>query len=94
MFRHVILPASLPQIFVGLRIAGGVGVLTLIGAEFVYTPDLKGIGYRINLARTVYDPPQVYVGLVVAAILGVLFTLVIRILGRIASPWARDNSVG
>jgi sulfonate transport system permease protein len=95
MFRHVILPASLPQIFVGLRIAGGVGVLTLIGAEFVYTPDLKGIGYRINLARTVYDPPQAYVGLVVAAILGVLFTLVIRILGRLASPWARDDhSIG
>ena len=50
MFRHVILPASLPQIFVGLRIAGGVAVLTMIGAEFVLHAGQKGIGYRITLA--------------------------------------------
>jgi sulfonate transport system permease protein len=87
VFRHVILPASLPQIFVGLRIGGGVAVLTLIGPEFVYTPDSMGIGYRINLARTVYDPVQAYVGFVVAAVLGVLFTLVIGLVGRLLSPW-------
>jgi sulfonate transport system permease protein len=92
MFRHVVLPASLPQIFVGLRIAGGVAVLTLIGSEFVFTPDSKGVGYQINYARTILDPPRAYVGLVVAGVLGVLFTFVIRILGRLASPWARDDS--
>ena len=54
MFRHVIFPASLPQVFVGLRISAGVAVLTVIGAEFAYTPYSKGIGYRIN-AR----PPDV-----------------------------------
>jgi ABC-type nitrate/sulfonate/bicarbonate transport system permease component len=91
MFRHVVLPASLPQIFVGLRIGGGVAVLTLIGAEFVYTPDSHGIGYRINLARTVYDPVQAYVGFVVAAVLGVLFTLVIGLVGRLVSPWVHQR---
>lgn len=95
MFRHVILPASLPQIFVGLRVAGGVAVLTLIGAEFVFTPDSDGIGYRINNARTILDPKQAYVGLVVAGVLGVLFTFVIRVLDRLASPWVRkDTTVG
>jgi sulfonate transport system permease protein len=94
MFRHVILPASLPQIFVGLRVAGGVAVLTLIGAEFVFTPDQKGIGYKINNARNILDPPQAYAGLVVAGILGVVFTFVIRLIGRFASPWARDRTIG
>ena len=89
MFRHVVLPASLPQIFVGLRIAAGVAVLTLIGVEFVFTPDQKGIGYKINNARTIFDPPQAYVGLVVAGILGVVFTFVIRLVGRFASPGRR-----
>ncbi|MCU1380412.1 MAG: binding-protein-dependent transport system inner rane component [Acidimicrobiales bacterium] len=92
MFRHVILPASLPQIFVGLRVAGGVAILTVIGAEFVFAPKSDGIGYRINNARTVLDPKQAYVGLVVAGVLGVLFTLVIRLLDRLASPWAREGS--
>ena len=91
MFRHVVLPASLPQIFVGLRVAGGVAVLTLIGAEFVFTPDSKGIGYKINFARTILDPPMAYVGLFIAGLLGIVFTFVIRILGRVASPWYRDD---
>ena len=95
MFRHVILPAALPQIFVGLRVAGGVAVLTLIGAEFVFTPDSDGIGYRINNARTILDPKQAYVGLVVAGVLGVVFTSIIRLVDRLTSPWVReDTSVG
>jgi len=94
MFRHVILPAALPQIFVGLRVAGGVAVLTVIGAEFVFTPDGDGIGYRINNARTVFDIPQAYVGLAVAGILGVVFTAIIRLLDRLTSPWARGKKIG
>jgi sulfonate transport system permease protein len=91
LFRHVLLPASLPQVFVGLRIAGGVAVLTLIGAEFVFTPDSMGIGYRINYARTILDPKQAYAGLVVAGVLGLLFTVVIRAAGRIVTPWVRND---
>lgn len=94
VFRHVILPASLPQIFVGLRVAGGVAVLTIIGAEFVFSPGSDGIGYRINNARTILDPKQAYVGLAVAGVLGVVFTGVIRLLARLASPWASDKSIG
>lgn len=88
MFRHVVLPASLPQIFVGLRIAAGVAVLTLIGTEMVYPPNNQGIGYRINNARTILDPKQAYVGLVVSAVFGVVFTALINVLGRIVVPWA------
>ncbi|HEX7096334.1 MAG TPA: ABC transporter permease [Acidimicrobiales bacterium] len=94
MFRHVMLPAALPQIFVGLRVAAGVAVLTLIGAEFVFTPDSKGIGYRINNARQILDPKQAYVGLVVAAFVGVLFTTLIKFIGRVVTPWARDDAIG
>lgn len=94
MLRHVMLPAALPQIFVGLRVAAGVAVLTLIGAEFVFTPDSKGIGYRINNARQILDPKQAYVGLVVAAIVGVVFTTLIKLIGRVVTPWSRDESIG
>ncbi len=90
-FRHVIFPAALPEIFLGLRVAAGVAVLTLIGAEFVYAPGLQGIGYRINNARTVFDPLQAYVGLVVAAILGALFVSLIKMIGKLVAPWASDD---
>ena len=91
MFRHVLLPAALPQIFVGLRIAAGVTVLTVIGVEFVYAPGNLGLGYRINNARQILDPAQMYVAIVLASVLGVIFTWIVRFVGRRLSPWARED---
>lgn len=91
LFTQVLLPGSLPQIFVGLRVAAGVTVLTVIGVEFVYAPGNLGLGYRINSARQVLDPGQMYVAIVIAAILGVLFTWVVRRIGRLVAPWAKDD---
>jgi sulfonate transport system permease protein len=87
-FRHVILPATLPQIFVGLRVAAGVAVLTMIGVEFVYSGS-QGMGYRIVTARQQFDPKQAYVGLVASGMLGVTFTWVIKAIGWLAMPWLR-----
>lgn len=91
LFRHVVFPASLPQIFVGLRVSAGVGVLVMIGAEFVFAPGAQGVGYRINNARTIFDPLQAYVGLVVSAVLGVVFVSLIKLLAYITLPWSRDR---
>jgi sulfonate transport system permease protein len=91
LFRHVLLPAALPQIFVGLRVAAGVTVLTVIGVEFVYPPSNLGLGYRINNARQILDPAQMYVAIVLASILGVVFTWIVRFVGRRLSPWSRED---
>lgn len=91
-FRHVILPAALPQIFVGLRIAAGVAVLTLIGVEFVFAPSNQGIGYITNLGRQLGVPKQAYVGVVIAALMGVVLTWIVRLAGRLATPWAPEGS--
>jgi len=91
LFRHVLLPAALPQIFVGLRIAAGVTVLTVIGVEFVFAADSQGLGYRINNARQIFDPAQMYVGIVLASVLGVLFTWLVRFVGRRLSPWSKET---
>ena len=92
MFRHVLLPATLPQVFVGLRVAAGVAVLTVIGVEFAFPPKTLGIGYRINNAKNIFDPKQAYVGLVVAAIMGVAFSTLVSLVGRWLTPWHRKKS--
>ena len=91
MFRHVLLPATLPQVFVGLRVAAGVAVLTVIGVEFAFPPKTLGIGYRINNAKNIFDPKQAYVGLVVAALMGVAFSGIVSLVGRWLTPWARSR---
>lgn len=89
MFRHVILPAALPQIFVGLRIAAGVSVLVLIGVEFVIGTD--GLGFLINNSRSLLINRRMFVGIAVAALLGVVFTMLVRAIGRRLTPWAADD---
>ena len=93
LFRHVLFPGSLPQIFVGLRIAAGVAVLIMIGVELVLASD--GLGELIEQGRTLFLPERTYVGIVLAALIGLAFTLVIRVIGRILLPWApEDNAPG
>lgn len=86
MFRHVLLPGSLPPIFVGLRIAAGVSVLMVVGVEFVVSTE--GLGYLIEQGRTLLLLGQTYVGIVIAALFGLVFAGVVRMVGRLVAPWA------
>jgi sulfonate transport system permease protein len=91
MFRHVFLPASLPQVFVGLRIAAGVAVLTMVGVEFVFSSNQKGLGYRIANARQTLEPPPMYVAIVVVSIIGVIFMWIVTLLGRALTRWSTQG---
>jgi sulfonate transport system permease protein len=93
MVRHVLLPGALPQIFVGLRIAAGVSVLMLVGVEFVVGS--QGLGFLINQGRQLAILGQAYAGIVLVAVLGYLFALLIQLLGKALLPWAsEDNALG
>jgi sulfonate transport system permease protein len=87
MFLHVRLPAAMPQLFVGLRMAMSVGILVIIAAEFVIGSE--GLGYLINSARQVFIYTQAYVGIAASAILGVVLSGLIGIIGRRCTPWER-----
>ncbi|MES9536377.1 ABC transporter permease subunit [Actinomadura sp. NPDC000600] len=86
MFRHVLLPGALPQIMVGARIAAGVSVLVIVASEFVAATD--GLGYLIFNSRALFQNDVMYVGIVCVAVLGVVFSEIIRFLGRRLTPWA------
>jgi sulfonate transport system permease protein len=91
MFRHVLVPASLSQVFVGLRIAAGVSVLIMVGVEFVIGGD--GLGHLIEEGRTLFLFEQTYVGIVLTALIGLVFALVVRGIGRLLAPWAQQEDV-
>ena len=58
-------------------------------------PGFAGLGYRINNARQTFVPKQAYVGIVISAVIGVIFIWIVKRIGRALSPWApEDNSVG
>ncbi|MFE0251921.1 ABC transporter permease [Streptomyces sp. NPDC059010] len=93
MFRHVLLPASLPSVLVGARIAAGVAVLVIVASEQIAATN--GLGHLIFDSRALFQNDVMFVGIVCVAILGVLFSELIRFAGRLLTPWApRDQGRG
>lgn len=67
----VVLPASLPQIFAGLRIALSTSLIMLVVAEMLAAN--SGIGYVILNAQQTFQVNLTYGGVLVLALLGWLF---------------------
>lgn len=88
LFRRVILPATLPQIITGLRIALGVAWLVVVAAEMIAVN--SGLGYLIIDARNAgkrYD--LVVAGMVLIGFIGWLLDLLMRQVERFQSvKWA------
>src|SRR5258708_16909925 len=80
LFRRVILPAALPQIITGLRIALGVAWLVVVAAEMIAVS--SGLGYLIIDARNAgkrYD--LVVAGLGLIGLIGLVLCLRVRRVG-------------
>lgn len=84
-FLQVALPAALPTIFTGIRIAGAASVLVLIAAEMVGAT--AGLGYFINYAQTTYLIPQMYAAIVTTTMLGLAVNYGLIALERRFSRW-------
>lgn len=86
LFVKVILPATLPAIFTGLRLALGISLLVIVAAEFVSANE--GLGQLIWTSWTTLSVGKMYAGLVVIAILGLIFNNGLAYVERIVMPWA------
>ena len=85
LFRTVVLPASLPNIFVGLRVGLGIGWMALVAGELVAAP--SGLGFMINNARTVFRSDYILLGMVLIGILGLILDFLMRWAARLIMPW-------
>ena len=77
LFRRVILPAALPQIITGIRIALGIAWLVVVAAEMIAVN--SGLGYLIIDARNAgkrYD--LVVAGMVMIGLIGLVLDLLVR----------------
>jgi NitT/TauT family transport system permease protein len=71
---RVLMPAALPSIIAGLKIAWAFGWRTLIAAELVFGASSKGggVGWFIFEKRNDLDIPEVFAGLLVIVIIGLV----------------------
>jgi sulfonate transport system permease protein len=81
----VLLPGALPGFLVGLRFSLAYSVLGLVAAETVNAD--QGLGFLVTQAQTYLQTNQVFVGLVIYSILGLLADQIVRILERVLLRW-------
>ncbi len=85
IFRHVILPSALPEIFTAMRVGIGVAWTCLVAAELIAAD--RGLGWLVQYAGQALQVAIVIVGIIVIGILGYAMELLIRVFERRAIPW-------
>jgi len=91
LFLKILLPASVPFILSGLRLAVGRGLTGVAIAEWFGATE--GLGYLIFFAGQTLNIPILFVGVAVFAILGILGFQLLRIIEDFASPWRKELAV-
>lgn len=85
LFRKVIVPAAVPSIFTGIRMAGAASILVLVAAEMVGAQ--SGLGYLINSSQLNFQIHDMYAGILSIALLGVTLNGGLVVLERRLSRW-------
>jgi NitT/TauT family transport system permease protein len=86
--RTVVLPGSLPYIFTGVRIAWGIALIVIVGAEMIGA--VRGIGYMVLDSQQTFRIPRVFASIVVIGLLGFFTDLGFRRLRSRMLPWSRE----
>ena len=87
VWRHVILPATLPDLFTTLRVSSGIAIAILFFAESI--AGSTGLGYFTMESWGMVNYPRMFAGIIALALLGVVVYLVFDILERRACAWRR-----
>jgi ABC-type nitrate/sulfonate/bicarbonate transport system permease component len=86
LFFQVLLPATLPRIFAGMKIALGISFMVIIGVEMIGT--VEGLGALIQQARYFYKTDVAISGTFFIGLFGLLISVILDWLERRMLPWA------
>ena len=89
LWGHIVLPAAVPFIVAGLRLAIGRGLIGMVLAD-LYTA-ITGIGYLIARYASIYRTDAMFVPIVTLGILGISLTGLLRFVERRLAPWMHQS---
>jgi ABC-type nitrate/sulfonate/bicarbonate transport system permease component len=87
--RSVELPASLPFLFSGLRVAATVSVIGAVFGEWAGSDE--GLGRLVLLGNNQLQTPRVYAGVVILTLMALVLFLLVAVAERAACPWNRKE---
>lgn len=77
---HVVIPATVPYMFTGIRLAMGTSFMAIIGAEMIASNE--GVGYLIWNSRLFFRTDWIFVGLICLGLMGFLTDRAVALTGR------------
>jgi NitT/TauT family transport system permease protein len=87
IFRKLVVPASLTDIFAGLKLTVGFALIGAIVGEFMSSSE--GLGHAIFKAGSLYVIPKVFAALVATIALALILTFIVGKVERLLMPWRR-----
>ncbi len=88
LFREVSLPAALPYLFSGARVAA---TFSVIGALFgEWAGSYSGLGYLMQQQQAQFDAAGLFAAIAALTLLGIALFGVVTLLERILIPWHRS----
>jgi ABC-type nitrate/sulfonate/bicarbonate transport system permease component len=85
----IVLPASMPYLLAGFRLAAGRALIGAVVAEFFLS--IGGLGYYILYNSRSYHHNEAFVGVLLLAAFGVSFELLVNWCTRRFMPWYRRD---
>ncbi len=86
--RKLQLPAAMPAIFAGFRIAAGLSVIGAVVGDTFFRQGSPGIGILIDQYRSRLNNPVMYGAVILAALLGITFFIIFGWIGkRVIGSW-------
>ncbi len=87
--RTVELPASLPYLFSGLKVAATVSVIGAVFGEWAGADE--GLGRLVLLGNNQLQTPRVYAGIVLLTAMAVALFALVAAAERVACPWNNEE---
>ena len=85
VMKDIVLPAALPAIFTGLRLAVGAGWLTVVTAEMLAVK--SGLGYMILNGQLTFRSDLIIAGIIVIGGIGLLADQLVRLVRARVCRW-------
>jgi len=89
LWGNIVLPAALPFIVTGIRLAVGRGMIGMVLAD-LYTA-ISGIGYLIVRTASTFQVDRMFVPIVTLGLLGVTLTALLRFVETQVAPWTASG---
>ncbi|MBO8128880.1 MAG: ABC transporter permease [Peptococcaceae bacterium] len=85
IYRHVVWPASLPDIFTALRIGSGTAIAVLFFSETVGST--QGLGYYLMDGWSRYAYDEMFAGIIAMGLLGLIIYTAIDLIDKKVCTW-------